>query len=57
MIKVDKVSEAKGHEIDISKAFMNIKPHELLSDQEASDFIAKEFEKAHDETVCLLTKI
>ena len=49
MIKVDKVSEAKGHEIEIPKAFKNIKPREIMSDQEASDFIAKEFEKAHDE--------
>ena len=49
MIKVDKISEAKGHEIEFSKAFESIKPHETMSDQEASDFIANEFAKAHEE--------
>lgn len=48
-MKFDKVSEVSERKSDISKGYMNIKSVEDMSDQEVSDFIAVEFEKAHDE--------
>lgn len=49
MIKVDKIPEASEDKSDVTKGYMNIKPVESMSEQEISDFIAKEFEKAHEE--------
>lgn len=49
MIKIGKLSEVSESKSDISKGYLDIKPVKNMSDQEASDFIAKEFEKAHGE--------
>lgn len=49
MIKIDKLSEMSEGKSDISKGYLNIKPVKSMTDQEVSDFITREFEKAHDE--------
>lgn len=49
MIRVDNMMEVSESKSDNSKGYLNIKPIENFSDQEMTDFIAKEFEKAHDE--------
>lgn len=46
---MDKIPEMSESKSDVSKGYLNIKPVESMSDQEASDFFAKEFEKAHEE--------
>lgn len=50
MIKIDRIPEVTDNKTDTAKGYFNIKSVESISDQEASDFIAKEFEKAHIET-------
>ena len=49
MIKMDRIPEITKDKTDLAKGYLNIKPVEGMSDQDASDFIAKEFEKAHIE--------
>lgn len=49
MIKVDKFPEMSEGKSDVSKGYLNIKPVESMTKQEAFDFIAAEFQKAHDE--------
>lgn len=49
MVKVDRIPETSDSKSDVIKGYMNIKPVESMSDQETSDFIASEFEKAHDD--------
>jgi hypothetical protein len=49
ILNIDKISEMSGSEAETSKEYLNIRPKESMSDQETTDFITKEFEKAHDE--------
>lgn len=49
MIKIDRAPEVSETKTDVSKAYLNIKPVENMSDQETADFIDREFKKAHDE--------
>jgi hypothetical protein len=49
MIKLNEVSETNEDVSVVSKGYLNIQPTDRMSDQEVSDFIAKEFEKVHDE--------
>lgn len=49
MIRIDHITEVPESKSDTSKEYLNIKPIENISVQEASDFIAAEFKKAHDE--------
>ena len=48
MIKVDNISETSDVKSEVSRPYLNIRPKEKMSDQEAADFISKEFETAHD---------
>lgn len=48
MIKVDNMSEASDIKSEVSESYLNIKTVESLSDQEASDFVSKAFEDAHN---------
>lgn len=48
MIKIDNMSEASDIRSEVSETYLNIKPVESLSDQEAADFVSKAFEDAHD---------
>jgi hypothetical protein len=48
MIKMDNVSETSDLKSEVSRSYLNIKPKEKMSDQEAADFISKEFEEAHE---------
>lgn len=50
MIKLDKISEISDGKTEISKGYLDIKPVEEITDQEASDFISNELKKAHDES-------
>jgi uncharacterized membrane protein YheB (UPF0754 family) len=49
MIKFDELSEKTENSSEVANGYLNIKPVEQMSDREVSDFIAKEFAKAHDE--------
>lgn len=48
MIKMDNVSETSDLKSEVSRPYLNIKPKVKMSDQEAADFISKEFEEAHE---------
>ena len=48
MIKVDNIPETSDVKPEVSRPYLNIKPIESMSDQEAADFISKEFEDAHE---------
>ncbi|MBP3804160.1 MAG: zinc metallopeptidase [Oribacterium sp.] len=48
MIKVDNITETSDVKSEVSRPYLNIKPMESMSDQEAADFISKEFEDAHN---------
>jgi hypothetical protein len=49
MIEMDKIPEMPEGKSEVSRGYLTIKPVDSMSDQEVSDFIAKEFEKVHDE--------
>lgn len=49
MIEMDKIPEMPEGKSEVSRGYLIIKPVDSMSDQEVSDFIAKEFEKVHDE--------
>lgn len=50
MIRTDGLSEISEKSTDISRAYLNIKPSEQISDQDVLAFLRKEFENAHDVT-------
>lgn len=50
MDRVDRVSEVSELKNETVAGYKNIEPLEKMTDQESADFIAREFEKAHEET-------
>lgn len=50
MIKLDGLTEIPELKTEELKPYLNIKPSEAMTDQEAADYISKEFDAVHEES-------